>query len=57
MDPSTALLRLRQLSAEIDLCPESEHHLMACLAEEMAATWDGLDDWISKGGFLPGDWG
>jgi hypothetical protein len=47
MDPNEALERLRELSAmpvSLDVC------------EEMQATFDGLDNWLSGQGFLPAAW-
>lgn len=47
MDPNATLRRLRELCA-LDNC-----HLFAV---EIADLFEALDEWISKGGFLPEDW-
>lgn len=52
MDPNEALKELRMLMAHIRTDPEEEP-----LAEDEAADlFDALDDWLSRGGFLPNDW-
>ncbi|MEV8321416.1 hypothetical protein AB0Q95_45480 [Streptomyces sp. NPDC059900] len=56
MDPDAALIRLRRAAEGID-----------SIAADPAQDWSGelidvlehvaaLDEWISRGGFLPGDW-
>lgn len=52
MDPNAALERLRELTKRIH---ETDEDLFD-LADEMATTFEGLDEWLSKGGFLPGKW-
>ena len=58
MDPEAALTRLRELAEEIIEridADESYDHLDD-LPSEMAETFQGLDQWITRGGFLPRDW-
>lgn len=54
MDPDKAVAELCRLSTEIG--HETDPTRIAALAEEMAATWDGLDAWLSNGGFFPTRW-
>ena len=72
MDPDVALHQLRELSKAIDgFDTESAErafengHIgaglgalcnIAGLAEDLASTIDGLDQWLSSRGFLPADW-
>jgi hypothetical protein len=52
MDPDAALARIRVLAKEIlRVPPDTEGE-----AIELAETIDGLDGWLSRGGFLPTDW-
>ena len=52
MDPNETLRRLRDWVAQIEkqgtLCDED--------LAEMAEYFSALDEWISRGGFLPCDW-
>ena len=52
MDPDAALKEMRALVEEVlnDDDPSEDS------AERMSELFDGLDGWISKGGFLPQDW-
>lgn len=60
MDPDAALERLRELAAEIIGRTDGESYdyveITADLGDELAETFEGLDEWIKKGGFLPKDW-
>ncbi len=47
MDPNTTLARLRELAAAADDVEE---------AAELAEAFHALDEWLSRGGFLPADW-
>lgn len=47
MDPNETLRRLRELCA-LDNC--------RLFAEEIADLFEALDQWLSKGGFLPEPW-
>lgn len=42
MDPNVTLNRLRELADDNDV--------------EWANLFESLDDWLSKGGFLPSEW-
>ena len=59
MDPNAALKLLRELRYSIvqNLDSESpdEDELME-KASEMADAFEGLDQWLTKGGFLPHEW-
>lgn len=50
MDPTAALASLRELIAYVDANPVSEEH------QQLADHLRELDDWLSRGGFLPHDW-
>jgi len=54
MDPNENLRRLRELYKQIIERDEYEgvYH-QAC---EMADLIEALDNWLTKGGFLPADW-
>lgn len=59
MDPNTALTRIRELITEADalyasLCHEDSevHEILYTLTEAV----EGLDRWLSRGGFLPEAW-
>lgn len=54
MDPNTALARLREAIARWSSASDADTRNDAA---SDAADWaDALDDWISKGGFLPTAW-
>lgn len=48
MDPNETL---EQLRGEVELLPEGMHSLPLLIE-----LWEGLDTWLSAGGFLPSDW-
>ncbi len=52
MDPDAALKEARDMAAYI----LSEKGAEIYTAIHMAEAFQTLDDWISKGGFLPKDW-
>lgn len=54
MDVNATLARLRELVKEIDAAADNEHK--ADIADEFADLIDGLDQWITRGGFLPSAW-
>jgi len=59
MDPNKALERMRELASRIvDANPEWEENTRFVLEDctELAELFCGLDEWISKGGFLPQAW-
>lgn len=55
MDPNTALKQMRRLLKDLDRAGDDESEA-ASIAEDMAVTFQGLDGWLSKGGFLPDEW-
>ena len=66
MDPNEALRQLRALAAKVitsvdayeglDEADEEELEEMALAGESLASQFQALDEWLSKGGFLPADW-
>lgn len=52
MDPTTALDRIRGLFALL----QARGMLTEDELDELSQTFDGLDEWLSKGGFLPRPW-
>jgi hypothetical protein len=54
MDVNETLRRLRQLIVDQELADSSEES--AKLGWEAAELFRALDEWLSKGGFLPDDW-
>lgn len=54
MDPDAAVEALRRLSKDLETVEDAGHR--SAIAEEMATVWDGLDEWITRGGFLPSAW-
>ena len=55
MDPNQALIDLRELVEEI-LVGGSAAFTWKDLAESLAEAVESMDEWISRGGFLPEDW-
>lgn len=53
MDPNETLHRLRELTNE---AIEESGAPRTDLAGELGEAFNALDDWLSKGGFLPGAW-
>ena len=51
MDPNEALKQIRQLVTSI-LNKDYDYDMVV----ELAETFCGLDEWISKGGFKPKEW-
>lgn len=51
MDPNAALAEIRELVAKID-SPDWHHTDASRLCDLV----DGLDQWMSRGGFLPVAW-
>ena len=58
MDPEAALEKIRALVREIQKLEddEADDEEFAGPASELAEAFDGLDQWMSKGGFPPGEW-
>lgn len=52
MDPDEALRELRALCARV----QAEHRLSQADVERGAELFAGLDDWLSRGGFIPVAW-
>jgi len=55
MDPDEALKQLRILAAAVQIAKDN-NTLEAEDAGLMADLFEGLDGWISRGGFLPAAW-
>jgi hypothetical protein len=59
MDPNETLRRLRELLStrqNLDLDdPDNDQELIR-VGDDIAELVEALDDWITKGGFLPKDW-
>lgn len=53
MDPNEALRAMRALVNEFR---DTKVDDIAAHAEAMADTFTGLDEWLSRDGFLPDDW-
>jgi hypothetical protein len=57
MDPNEALSQLRLLVTIVnDPHSPDGRPTPGEVAREMAEIFDGLDEWLSKGGFLPKSW-
>ena len=59
MDPEANLKELRELTkmvAEADLNDKDGLEAIAETAPRMAELFQALDEWLTKGGFLPKDW-
>ena len=60
MDPNAALNNLRlhieQLKKLIDSDESPENEDLECLANDVVDNFEGLDNWLSNGGFLPKSW-
>ena len=56
MDPNAALGAMRRLSADILAdWPEDDDNVTPAI--ELAEAFQGLDEWLSAGGFRPDAWG
>jgi hypothetical protein len=53
MDPNATLERMRELAREYH---EAERWRETTLADELVDLIEGLDQWLSRGGFLPMAW-
>lgn len=57
MDPNEALNRLRHALLDYRLAQDQENSMDAQThAEDIADAAEVLDEWLSKGGFLPTSW-
>lgn len=54
MDPNIALHDLRE--AVNEAANPDQYTDMEVVAEKIVEAFDALDGWLSRGGFLPGDW-
>ena len=57
MDPDVALATLRDLARRATSGePWNDSTEASDLAIEMAEAWEGLDEWLTRGGFIPAAW-
>lgn len=56
MDPNAALAAIRRLVTESDVVDLDDRELLASMLEDLANRVQGLDDWLTGGGFLPDAW-
>jgi hypothetical protein len=57
MDPNAVLASIRELVADYYKWSDAdEGYLCRETAIELCGKIEGLDSWLSKGGFLPTDW-
>lgn len=54
MDPTATLTALRELAAQTDQGLDSDS--LSVIATQQAELFTALDQWITKGGFLPLEW-
>lgn len=54
MDPNEALRRLRELI--LTQSEGKDPQYLADTLEDIASSFNGLDNWLSGGGFLPKAW-
>lgn len=54
MDPNELLVALRDCAQDIQ--NGTDEYTFAETAQTMAEKFEALDDWLSRGGFLPGSW-
>jgi hypothetical protein len=59
MDPNETLERMRKISAWVGVSPSvptAEPSIVREALSELVELFDGLDDWLSRGGFPPEAW-
>ena len=60
MDPNATLKIARaaveQINAETDLGDACDYSRVSLSVPELAEAFEALDQWLSKGGFLPAAW-
>lgn len=55
MDPNATLARIRELTASL-LDSDADPGTAASIGDQLAEHVQALDEWLSKGGFLPRAW-
>lgn len=56
MDPNETLNQIRALVARIEAVREDEYLDLVELGRDLAESANALDEWLSKGGYVPDDW-
>jgi hypothetical protein len=56
MDPTAALVTIRNLIAEIEATGSDRYLALSQLADSLAEHVKALDQWMTRGGFLPRQW-
>lgn len=56
MDPNETLRRLRDIAALVLHLADTDDNGVPEPMLEMAELFDGLDTWLTRGGFLPDAW-
>lgn len=56
MDPNAAIEELRHLSSQLNGDNDDDGEHSPIDVDRFVELWDGLDQWISNGGFLPKAW-
>ena len=56
MDPNETLRRLRASANDIADAFDRDEEIASADAAELASYVQALDEWLSKGGFLPKEW-
>jgi hypothetical protein len=56
MDPTTALMNLRGIVSDLHNPARIEVEGLDRLAYDFAEVFEALDNWLSRGGFLPEQW-
>ena len=56
MDPNACLAEIRQLIAESYRLDKTDESLSPIATDRLVELIEGLDQWISRGGFLPKQW-
>ena len=54
MDPNELLKEIRRLIKVVDLVEDDE--ALISVYRDMQYRFEELDEWLSKGGFIPKDW-
>jgi hypothetical protein len=56
MDPTVTLVSIRVLVKEIETATRSETERVYDIAADLAELVTALDEWMTRGGFLPVQW-